>query len=342
MNLQLKFFSHTEIPPKKWNEFLLASPQATIFALYEYIGCVCENWESIIIMNEAEEWQAVMPLAKKQKYAWTSVQQPLLTQHWGIFLRSIANKNQSEKNSFEKKIISEMVLALSKANIALFHLHFSPKLPYLLPFHWENYELKTRYTYQISLSSENEMYQNIASSLQRQIKKANKNQLIWEECKDWEGKIFLDLWKKNVENGKNISGVANHLAVANSLRKLIAYFHSSQKGKIFIVKNTDNQVLAAGLFSFVKGICTYHAGCQAQESKDSGAMTFLLWKTILLSKTQECTIFDFEGSMIAGIEHFFRKFGAIPVSYLSITRNKLPFYLKWIQIFLSLRTKRLI
>ena len=342
MSFQPNIISHTEIPPQKWDEFLLASPQVTIFALYEYISCVCENWEAIIIMNEAAEWQAVMPLAKKQKYAWTGVQQPLLTQHWGIFLREISYKNQSEKNSFEKNIISAMVFALSSANISLFHLHFSPKLPYLLPFYWDNYELKTRYTYQISLSSEKEMYQNLASSLQRQIKKATKNQLIWEECKEEEGEIFLSLWKKNVENGRNISGVANHTTVADTLHKIIAYFHSSQKGKIFIVKNTDNQVLASGLFSFVNGICTYHAGCQAQESKDSGAMTFLLWQTILFAKTQECTIFDFEGSMIAGIEHFFRKFGAIPISYLSVTRNKLPFFIKWIQIFLSSHTKRLI
>lgn len=320
---------------------MLSSPQCCVFALYEYICCVCEKWEAIIIMDNAQEWQAVMPISKKKKYVWTSAQQPLLSQHWGIFSRPNPSKNQSENSSFQKKIVTEIVSKIETEKIALFQYHFSPKSPNLLPFYWENYELKTRYTYQISLSSEMEMQQNLASPLQRQLKKAAKNQFIWEESAEKEGTIFLDLWKKNIENGRNISGVVNHLEVANTLRKIIHYFYDSQNGKIFLVKNADNQVLAAGLFSFVNGICTYHAGAQAQENKDSSAMAFLLWKTILFAQAQQCTIFDFEGSMIAGIEQFFRKFGAIPIAYLSITRNNLPFYIKWIQIFLSSRAKRL-
>ena len=50
----------------------------------------------------------------------------------------------------------------------------------------------------------------------------------------------------------------------------------------------------------------YVAGFYNPKYKDSGALSYLLWNIISSRKTP---YFDFEGSMIKEIEHFFRGFG---------------------------------
>ena len=56
----------------------------------------------------------------------------------------------------------------------------------------------------------------------------------------------------------------------------------------------------------------------------NGAVQFLMWKTIVdCSSRVNC--FDFEGSMIPGVESMFRKFGGIQTPYFNVQRSKNKF-----------------
>jgi lipid II:glycine glycyltransferase (peptidoglycan interpeptide bridge formation enzyme) len=59
---------------------------------------------------------------------------------------------------------------------------------------------------------------------------------------------------------------------------------------------------------------------------DSGAKSLLFWKAINMASEKNLT-FNFEGSMIPGVERFFRSFGGelTPVYY--IYKRKFPFNL---------------
>jgi hypothetical protein len=59
---------------------------------------------------------------------------------------------------------------------------------------------------------------------------------------------------------------------------------------------------------------------------DSGAMSLLFWNAIKLA-SEKGLAFNFEGSMIPGVERFFRSFGGglTPVFYIS--KRKFPFNL---------------
>jgi GNAT superfamily N-acetyltransferase len=59
------------------------------------------------------------------------------------------------------------------------------------------------------------------------------------------------------------------------------------------------------------------------DHRGSGAATLLV-RDAITYVSQYTERFDFEGSMIRGVEESFRKFGAIQMPYFSITRNNLP------------------
>jgi hypothetical protein len=53
---------------------------------------------------------------------------------------------------------------------------------------------------------------------------------------------------------------------------------------------------------------------------DTSAGTFLVWEAIRLS-SGVTRRFDFDGSMLEGVEHFIRRFGAVQKPYFSITHT---------------------
>jgi hypothetical protein len=65
-------------------------------------------------------------------------------------------------------------------------------------------------------------------------------------------------------------------------------------------------------------------GAVREEAKQSNLSPLLLWEGIQLASNYKCHTFDFEGSMIPGVERFFRSFGGEPVVYNNISKK--PFW----------------
>ena len=56
------------------------------------------------------------------------------------------------------------------------------------------------------------------------------------------------------------------------------------------------------------------------EYRNSGAASLAVYEIIKYVKTQGITGFDFEGSMIEGVENSFRKFGTVQTPYFFICK----------------------
>jgi hypothetical protein len=81
----------------------------------------------------------------------------------------------------------------------------------------------------------------------------------------------------------------------------------------------------AGLFIVWDNATMYYlAGGADPELRQSGAMPMLLWESIRLSRLWNLN-FDFEGSMVPAIEHFFRAFGGRQQSYFKISGGSIKY-----------------
>jgi len=68
--------------------------------------------------------------------------------------------------------------------------------------------------------------------------------------------------------------------------------------------------------------CAYYiAGGSDPALRHSGAHSLVMWEAIQYV-SQFTDHFDFEGSMVPGVERFFREFGATQTPYFTLTRGK--------------------
>lgn len=323
-NLEIHIFSQAELDPGKWDAFIENSPQGGIYALHGYASAVAGEWQAAIV-SQGERWLAVMPFAAKQKWGLKYSLQPLFCQYWGVFFAPQAG-NTYKQLSQQRKCLELLLPVLEPFRLVKYRL--SPHCEYLLPFHWDSFTLKPRFTYILDIAAEEEMlWSQFASPLQRQIKKGKKLQLKVEKVYDEQ--VLLDMIHLQQKAGHDIlEGAKNGEAL---LKGVISYLQKSDLGELFAVTDEKGLVLAAGLFAYFKSSCLYLIGTFDPAQRDSGAMSQLMWHAILRAKEKNCEIFDFEGSMIASIEGFFRKFGARPQTYFEISKNTLPLPLRWME-----------
>lgn len=324
-NLEIHIFSQAELDPKQWDTFIENSPQGGIYALHGYASATAGDWQAAIV-SSGEQWLAVMPFVTKQKFGLKYSLQPLFSQFWGVFFTSF-DGNRYKQLSQQRKCLELLIPVLEPFQLVKYRL--SPKSEYLLPFHWDDFVLKPRFTYILDISPSAEaLLANLASPLKRQIKKGGKLNLRVKRVEDNE--TLISLIKQQQAAGHDVlEGAKNGLEI---LKKVISYLQESSRGELLAVIDEHGNVLAAGLFAYFNSSCLYLIGSYDPAQREKGAMSQLLWQAILNAREKNCHIFDFEGSMIASIEGFFRKFGASPETYFEISKNTLPLPLRWMEM----------
>lgn len=312
-----------DLTPERWDAFIKSSPQSAIYALHGYISAIREDWEAFII-EEKGNWIAVMPFILNKKGPFRFLPQAPLTQHWGIFFKELEGKPYQQLSK-QGKIIEAVCKEI--ADIELLDFNLSPNFPYAIPFHWNGFELKTRYTYQLDLTQDKALLEaNLESSHKRQIRKAQKQglEVRWKQAFEQ----FEALFHKNREAGNDLS--AGDGRILPLLQKLHHYLEASDQGFIHTVYDEEKNPCASALYAVCGKQMYYLIGAQDPDAQSRGAMTYLMWESIVKGKEAGIHTFDFEGSMIAGIEQFFRKFGSRPVPYLQLCKNNLPLWAKWL------------
>lgn len=297
------------------------SPQGGVFHLHGYASIIAPGWEALIV-KEKEQWVAVLPFLPNNKFGFRRSLQPRFSQYWGVCFLPDA-KTSYEALSSKKAILDQLIPEVSSIQHIIWH--FSPAFDYPLPFFWNKFRLENRYTYQIALSaSKEEIQASMASTIRRYIRKGAS--LRVKESSDPD--ILIQLFRSQQQNGHEIIG-SNDKDWA-TVSELIRYLTSSGNGRMYVVETSDGTVAAAGLFARFGNTGTYLFGTYAPTLDNRSAMPMMMWHAICAEQAAGMEVFDFEGSMIPGVERFFRRMGGHPVSYLKVERNELPYLLRWI------------
>lgn len=320
--MEAKLRTQAEIDRKEWESFLAGSPQGAIFADPGFMDIVAPAWQAIEVREEGK-LLALMPLNLKRKGGILYSFQPPFAQFWGVFFAGTAHGNPYREYSWKRKVLVEAIAALP-SDLRVFKHTFSPEFDYATPFHWQGFQINLRYTYRLDChGSPSEMLEQLDKSKRSEMKQALKSGLELREAHD-----FGPFWKlagQNQEEGKAVIGNAG----MGTFQQLTKYLCNG-KGGFVLEAWQGSELAAAGLFVVDKNKTIYVAGAQNPQLKKLGGMSLVLWEAI----TRNCgpdNVFDFEGSMIEPIEAFFRGFGARPVPFSFIQKNRLPLLLRWIR-----------
>lgn len=185
-----------------------------------------------------------------------------------------------------------------------------------LPFYWGGYSQTTRYTYLLpDISQSDRLWVQMSGHLRRHIHKAKEKEGI-EIRRGIPADNLMHICAMSYDRqGKQV-------AHPDTLRRLIDVCRERGQGEAWGGYDQSNRLHAAAFIIWQGDTAYYLAGGGDPTLRDSGAHSLVLWEAIREVSSQ-VSRFDFEGSMVPGVERFFREFGAIQTPFFTISRGKM-------------------
>ena len=294
MELQL-LPSHT-IDKQKWDECLSNSASPFIYASSVYLDHITDNWDGII----GGDYEYIMPIPWRKKFGIKYCYHPPFLQQTGLFGKTF---QQKDINS----CIKLMMQSFKYGDYFLNHLN-----------NFKGGKICNNYI--LSLASN---YKSISffysDKLQADLAKTEENSLEYEKAEaDEVINLFRELYAERIPD-----------VTSNDYKNFYALCILKEKeDNLKVRKVSSNQkVLAMSLLLKDKYRIYNLMSGTTPEGRRMYAGHFL-YDSMIKEFSQTGLIFDFEGSDIPGIEHFYKSFGAINQPYTKIHFNQLPYVLR--------------
>jgi len=311
--MQLKFLQKNEY--KLWNTFVDNSPQGSMFTKIWYLDALQIDYE-ILIIEEKSAIKAGIVLAKNEINTYAN---PMLDKYLGIlFLDEEGN---------QQKIISKQykymeTLAKELKEIKSFDYYFHPSFINWIPLSWQGFTQQTRYTYRIAnhKSTLDEIKKQFHSNMRNDIKNAIKEKveirenIPFETLWDIVNKTFIRQGSKSPFNKEKLS---NFIKVLTEKKAFVSFGAYDKSGICIAVCGVVYEKKSSYLL--LNGIDI--------EKQIRGANTYMLYESIKYFHDR-CGYYDFEGSMLLGVEQFYRRFGGELTPYMRIWNDNFFNYAK--------------
>lgn len=298
---------------EKYIEFCSEEPNIPVFSRPWWLDAVCgaDLWDVILIKRGNEIVASFPYYMKRGNFGMRYITMPVLTQKLGPYIKYPQNQKYASRLSYEKEIMQDIINQLPAFDY--FSVHFNYRYTNWLPFYWNNFQQTTRYTYLIEEISDPEYVLScFEHSKRKNIKRAIKEVEIFYDlpCKDFYENHKMTLQKQ----GKVIS------YSYEVFEKIYRGGYENNAGRVIYCKDKEGHIHAA-LFVIWDAYSAFDLISTIDPSyRNSGAATLLVYEMIkFLSK--EVKVFDFEGSMIEGVEDSFRKFGTVQKPYFRIYKQ---------------------
>ena len=310
---------------QKWSENYAALP---LFFYPWWLDAVCgsEHWEVALVLNANNELEGVLPFykTKKRGLSWSSM--PVLTPYLGPLLVYPNKISSSQRYAFDKRVMNALIDQLP--NFFYFQQNWHPDFQNWLPFYWRNFQQTTYYTYTFPhIRKPDRLFQRFKSATRNHIRVASREYTIEEN-----GTLadFFELNKK-VFTQQHIS-IPYDLSF---LQKIDDLLKPRKWRKLLLAYSEERGAYEAGVYIVRDEHTAYLLASGRNPDSHSGAVPLLIWHA-LQQLSEEVERFDFEGSVIPGIEVFFRSFGAELTPYFQLRKGRY----RWVESLKLLLGKR--
>lgn len=296
---------------------LCLSHSVPIYLQAEWLEIVCiegMEWDVVFSYDDQNNIQAYWVYVFNQQAFWKKITMPSFTPYMGPRLLYSNQLNEYDRLSFENKALKDLIEKLP--SFAEIKFKWSRDYTNWLAFYWNKFQQQTSYTYLIQDTSDsNLIFSQFKKSIQRQIRKAT-DVLQIREAKQADGVIqMLKL---------SLGESSNHLLKEDILQKLHSLAHSKNQSCILEAVHPNGNIIGAIYLIWDQQEMLYLYGGYDDQMNDSGAMPLLFWSALQKAHEQKLS-FNFEGSMIPGVERFFRSFGAIQTPVFTLQKSSFPY-----------------
>jgi hypothetical protein len=281
------------------------------------------NWD-VLLYKKGDAILATLPFFQKKRLGMSYITQPPLTQHNGIKMNYPKDAKYQKQVQLLYDASEYFICELEKRNLICYQQSYSPEFTNWIPFYWAGYKQTVHYTYRLPVAETYEKIRgNYSSSIKRQLKISSEEAQI-HEFDDME--LFYSIQNKTFEK----QGLKNPY----SLEWLIGFdeiLKRNQARKMYIAIDTKRNVHCVEYIVYDSSWAYLLMSGADPKYKKSNYPNLLVDAAIrFASETQRG--FDFEGSMLPGVEAYYRKFGATadPYFYLQKIYTQNPILRKYI------------
>lgn len=299
---------------EKYRKLCSREKSIPIFSRDWWLDIVCgpDKWE-VLLAEEKGRITAAMPLYIPHRGV---VSMPAYTQTMGPwFAPEPADTKYTTALGHRQAIAAGFTEKLNTYSCFLQNFHYA--LSDWLPFYWAGYRQTTRYTYLLGdlRLPEETLLAAMSPNIRRNIAKARDKYGI-RVRKGIPAEDFLRIQALTFERqGRR---APNDTAVLRALTKAA---REREQGDLWGAYDGDGRLHAVIFLVWQESSAYYLAGGGDPSLRQSGAHSLLLWEAIRFAAGRS-ERFDFEGSMLPGVERFFREFGATQTPYFMITKGR--------------------
>ena len=300
----------------EYREFYQKHDDICVFSAPWWLDVVApDEWDAILINENKEDVASfVYTINTRTKMRLKYIEMPPLTQKLGPYIDYGNRVAQDRRIIFENKIFETVIDELPEFDY--FRMMFDQQYSNWLPFCWHGYSQTTRYSYVITdLSDMNKVKSGFAKSKKYLLNHANN---LSVKC-DIPANDFYDYFNNAIsERGGK---VAYSRELFCDIYKTV---YDNRQGKAFYCVDGNGNIQAEALIVWDNNSAYYLCAMRKEEYKSTGATELLTYKMIEYVSSF-VNRFDFEGSMMKGVEASYRNYGSDQKQYFDIykTNNKI-------------------
>ncbi len=303
-------------PKEDYRALCEVEPTIPVFSRAWWLDAVAgENDWDVVVVKRGPEIVASMPYVKIGKLGFTLLGHPPLTQTLGPWLK-LFKDSPARRIKQQHDLMQSLIEQLPPFDSFYQRWHYANTD--WLPFYWAGFKQTTRYTYVIEdLSDPDAVAAGFSHGKRMSIKKAKEKikikfdipaQTFYEHHKMTLGQVNLKIGYPYEVFARMYKSGYEH----NAACTIAAYDeHDNLHAAFFIVWDENS---AYALINTID-----------HDFRSSGA-TSLLTREIIRHVSNKTKRFDFEGSMIKGVESSVREFNARQTRYFSISKTSSRLY----------------
>jgi hypothetical protein len=304
--MSIQYVDHHQIDPTKWDSAILRSPQPLVYGLFEYLNAVCESQWDALIYND---YEAVFPLPFKKKFGIKYIVQPVFCQQLGAFGSNVNVSTHHFLSAIPKRFF-RVRLQLNPYFDQTNEVESIQTKPAGIIASSGNLTTKTNMTIQLSqpLDYNKDCKKNLHQLAELPIE-YKINAISIRDAID----TYRKAWgKQNPELGDE-----HYQLFANACSEKLSFTVTAHHQKV-------GDLLGAAIFLITpentKRSLHYVCAGPTEAGKSIGVMHGII-DFILNRYKGENMLFDFEGSSIASVASFYKKFGANEEPFFCFNRG---------------------
>jgi len=285
-----------------WDDFVLASPQGTVFSTNAWLktASAAQGGEPFMLgLFKGDRLAAGVSYIHLTRGLFKKATSPVMTPYGGIIYRSDHGKRHSEAESFNISCAERIIKYLTGNYHHVFLVH-APGYTDIRPFTWAGWTGNVRYTYILDITDTEKLWDLMERRVRTVIRKAEVTLKLGNSIDSGQ---FVALYE-HIYMDRGSSPPVNCEVVKKMLDELL----KTKLVEMRTVLDQDNHIISVIVFvKDHKYVFAWISG-SLPEKNSSGAFSLLFWDAVKrYGNTHERL--DMVGANIPSIAFFKKKFG---------------------------------